>query len=264
MNMKNTAHEETDRQIRQALEALADQVQITPAGFQNLCRSVDQRIEEKPKMKKWNVRRVVVAVAAICVLGSITAVAAGKITQTIGSSSHNEEINDYGQLPDMERQLGFTAKAPENFTNGYAFESAVPNHEEGQDADGNTVKQAVNLSLSYQKEGMNPIFISAADTKMYEEEETPDQTFSHGSVTLGYSCDDYLFLPPDAKPSKEDQAKADAGKLYISYGSDAEERRQYKSVLWEDQGISYILSSFDNTMSPEEFCQMAGEMIDMK
>lgn len=260
----NANREETDRRIRQVLEKQADQVQINSIGFQKMNRLVSQRIEEKPNMKKWNVRKVVVMAAAICVVGSITAVAAGKITQTIGSSSHNEAVYDYGQLADMETKLGFTAKAPEKFSNGYAFKSAVPTHEEGRDKDGNTVKKAVNLDLEYAKEGMNPVFISAAGTKMYDEEEAPDQTFSHGAITLNYSCDNYLFLPPDATPSAEDQAKADAGELYISYGSQAEERQQYKSVLWEDEGILYIISSFDTDMSPEEFCQMAGEMIDMK
>ena len=262
--MRKTDLKEIDRRIEQALESQADQVQITSAGFQRMSRSVSQRIEEKPKMNKWNVKKIVVMAAAICLVGSITAIAGGKITQTIGSSSHDEEIYDYGKLPDMEKQLGFTAKAPEKFTNGYTFECALPNHEEGRDDEGNTIKQAVNLGLNYQKEGMNPVFMSASGTKMYDEEEAPDQTFTHGSISLGYSCDNYLFLPPDAAPSEEDQAKADAGELYISYGSDKEERRQYQSVSWEDQGISYLLSSFDNNMSPEDFCQMAGEVIDTK
>ena len=39
--------------------------------------------------------------------------------------------------------------------------------------------------------------------------------------------DEYLFLPPDQKPSEEDESREAAGELYISYGSVVEERCVY-------------------------------------
>ena len=53
-------------------------------------------------MRKWSARKIVTVAAAVCVLGTITAVAAGKITQT---SSHSYHTNDftYDKLEEMEK-----------------------------------------------------------------------------------------------------------------------------------------------------------------
>ena len=63
--------------------------------------------------------------------------------------------------------------------------------------------------------------------------------------------------------SEEDLAKEAAGELYIGYGSPEVERKEAKQLQWNDGEISYLLMSFDNTMTSEEFAQMAGEIIDM-
>ena len=76
-------------------------------------------------MRKWNMKRVFVVAAAVCVLGTITAVAAGKVVYTSGGGSHLDDFT-YDKLGEMETKLGYTTNAPEVFSNGYRYD------EEGQ------------------------------------------------------------------------------------------------------------------------------------
>ena len=82
-------------------------------------------------MRKWSARKIAVVVAAACVLGSMTAVAAGKITHV---SSHSYHTNDftYEKLGETEERLGFATKAPEAFSNGYRFSVGVPVEQSGK------------------------------------------------------------------------------------------------------------------------------------
>ena len=92
-------------------------------------------------MKKWNMKRVFVVAAAICVLGTITAVAAGKVAYTSGGGSHLDDFT-YDKLGEMETKLGYTTNAPEVFSNGYRFDMGMPTHQDAMDQDGNVIKSA--------------------------------------------------------------------------------------------------------------------------
>lgn len=73
--------------------------------------------------------------------------------------------------------------------------------------------------------------------------------------------DDYLFLPPDQKPSEEDKSREEAGELYISYGAEKEERCVYKNMMWEKDGLSYtMVTSADKTL--EEMAELAKAYMD--
>ncbi len=79
--------------------------------YREMRRSVHRKIEEESGMKKWNMKRVFVVAAAICVLGTITAVAAGKVAYTSGGGSHLDDFT-YDKLGEMETKLGYTTNAP--------------------------------------------------------------------------------------------------------------------------------------------------------
>ena len=86
-------------------------------------------------MRKWSAKKIVVVAAAVCVFGTITAVAAGKIVGIASHSSWNDAVYQYSQVADVEQEIGFEAKVPETFTNGYGFSSALPGGQESRDAD---------------------------------------------------------------------------------------------------------------------------------
>lgn len=241
----------------------AESVQVTPGDTERMKRSVHRKIEEDSRMRKWTVRKVVAVAAAVCVLGSITAVAAGKITQVNSQSSHANDF-PYSQLGKMENKLGFVTKAPEAFSNGYRFGTGVPVERSSMDKDGNVVEKGKDVSLTYKKAGQPDLFLSVEKTNIYEESEQPDQTFDHNGITLQYNSDNYRSVPPDYQVSAEEQAKVDAGELEISYGSREVENQVVQSLSWKDGKTQYIMNTFDNSMTAKEMAQMAGEIIDNK
>lgn len=259
---RQTGGGEADERIRQALVRQADAVGGSPQDSRRMIQSVHRKIEEERKMKKWSAKKIAVVAAAVCVFGTITAVAAGKIVGISSYSSWNDAVYQYGQIGDLEKTAGFEAKTVENFTNGYTFTAALPSSTESKDGDGNVVESGTDLMLHYEKDGMSEVFISASALGVSGDSLKGTQSLEHNGVTLYYSCDHYRFVPPSYEASDEEKALVEAGELFIGYGSDKVEDKENKSVLWKDGGVTYTLSSFDNTMTADEFLQMAAEIVD--
>lgn len=250
--------------IREALNRKAETLKPSSEDAGRMCAVIHERIKEEEKMTgRWSIKKAAAVAAVVCALGTITAVAAGKVTQSISHSDLREEVREYSRAEELRDRLGADVKMPETFSNGYSFRAAVPSHDQGVDEEGNVVTQGENLNVVYGKEGMADVNLDIQITPVYGETAVGDQVFRHGDVVLSYSCDQYLFLPPDQKPSEEDQAREAAGELYISYGSSEEQRKESRYITWSDGGMVYMLLSFDNPMTPEEFAGMAGEIIDM-
>lgn len=213
-------------------------------------------------MKHYSIKKIIITAVVVCTLGSITAVAAGRIAGVSGHSSWKEAFYDYDQVDKMEQKLGYAVKAPKTFSNGFVFSSGMPVHEEARDESGNTIKRSEGLSLIYKKGGMADLTLDIQEAGMMGSRETSDRFFNHNGIVLKYSEDNYRFVPADYEVSAEEQAAVDAGKLYISYGSDKVKNNVVQSISWEDEGTAYIMLAFDSTLSPEDYGEMAGEVID--
>ena len=120
---RNKGAEQMEEQIRQALSRQAETVRVSSQDSQRMIRSVHRKIEEENRMRKWSAKKIVVVAAAVCVFGTITAVAAGKIAGIASYSSWNDAVYQYSKVADMEKEVGFEAKIPEAFANGYGFTS---------------------------------------------------------------------------------------------------------------------------------------------
>lgn len=137
--------------------------------------------------KTWNIRKTVVVAAAVCLVGAMTAVAAGQVKTAISSSSHAEDFTEYSQLAEKEEQLGLKTKAPEAFSNGYRFAYGTPVYSRGEDEQGNVVKEQQDLSLMYSKENMADLSLNIEHGNLFDESDAPDQTAVHEGITLKYS-----------------------------------------------------------------------------
>ena len=240
-----------ERTLRETLKERADALKTGPEDAERMCRAVNQRIEEEGSMRRrWNISKTAAVTAAICIIGAMTAVAAGKATMSYSFSSHDDEFTQYSQLTAAENEIGFDVKAPETFSNGYRFVSGVPVYSQGQDESG--------------KEGQKDLYLDVSKSPLMDEESAWDQTEEHGGITLGYSSNHYRMVPPDYEMTAEEIAQSEAGDLMIAYGSDKITDQTLQSLSWEDNGHLYTLFGFDTGLSPEDFYQMAGEIIDGK
>ncbi|MBT9778572.1 hypothetical protein GPL15_18910 [Clostridium sp. MCC353] len=251
-----------DLKIAGALNREAEKLPVSSWYMENMKRSVHNRIQEGNRMKRYSIKKIIVTAAVVCALGSITAVAAGRIVGIGSHSSWKEAFYDYEQVDKLEQKLGYTMKAPESFSNGFAFSSGMPKHQEAQDESGNVVKKAEGAGINYSKKGMADISLEIEQAGFVNYTKQPDQKFSYNGITFNYSQDNYRFVPPDYQVSEEEQAAMDAGKLYISYGTDKVENNVVQNMYWEDGGTVYTLLAFDSTLGPEDFYEMACEVVD--
>ena len=89
---KQVTRKGLEEQIGRTLCSRAESIQVTSADTERMRHSVHRKIEEESGMRKWNMKRVFVVAAAVCVLGTITAVAAGKVVYTSGGGSHLDDF----------------------------------------------------------------------------------------------------------------------------------------------------------------------------
>ena len=253
-----------EREIKRSLESRARQAVPDSGNLAELRRRVYDQIEEESGMRKWSMRKVVVAAAAICVFASMTAVAAGRIASVTSHSTHEEEITQYSELAAMEEEVGIRTGAPEAFANGFAFASAMPVYSQAEDEEGNAVTSGQGISLTYKKEGMADMNLFAEGTGMYEGSiaDGAQQTFSHNGVTLGYNETHYRFVPGDYEVPEGEKKLVEQGDIDISYGTDQVEDQISRSISWEQDGRAYTLMAFDTALEAEDFYEMACELID--
>lgn len=238
-----------DEQIRGALKERAGEIKVSQGETEQACRKIHRRIEEETGMrKKWSWKKVLVT-------------AAGRIVGIESHSSWKEAVNQYSEAQKMGEELNLTLQIPENFSNGYTFQSALPVHASGQDEEGNAVKEWTGMNLIYQKEGQPDLTIDMEQMQESEGYGVGDETFEYNGIRLVYSKEHYRFVPPEYQVSEEEQAQMDAGELIISYGSPEVQDSEIQSLNWQADGISYGLMIFDSTITPAELVQMAEEII---
>lgn len=248
-----------EKKLADALEAEANKipVEVSASAIDNIMK----KSEEVNIMNRRNYKKIAIVAAAVCIIGSFSVYAASKITSYTSHSSHNDEITDFSKLSEITDELDFNINVPESFTNGYEFESAVPRYTEAMDDSNTIVAERTELGVTYGKAGESSISLSAANKIQGEEPDAGDETFDLNGITLSYSMDEYMFVPPDFEMTEDIQKRVDAGELFVSYGSSEVESNVVKSISWEDDGIRYIMLSFDNSMDSEGFKQMAEEVI---
>lgn len=253
-----------EKKIRNALEKKAKEAHVDSLTSQRIQANVYGAIEEERNMKRKNWKKTAIAAAAICILGSITAMAVGRPAYISSHSSHDEEIRSYGEAIEKQKSFDAQAKSVESFSNGYTFKMAIPKHEEIHDEDHNTMESSVSMAYTYGKEGMNDVVLSAsriAGSMSRTDSQASDRVLKLGNgVELVFSTLVNKFVPPDYEITEEEKKLQEEGKLNVGYGSDQVEIRNSESVIWVQDGISYCLFMFGDDLSAEEMLRMAKEI----
>jgi len=96
-----------------------------------------------------------------------------------------------------------------------------------------------------------------------EESDPASRQESYQGITVKSLEQQYLMLPGDGEVSEADKKLEAEGKLVISYGSSKEERKEFKTISWSEEGIDYLLFTFDD-VKLDTLSGMAKEVIDLK
>lgn len=255
-----------EKQIKEGILAEVSSVPFSETEENRILDAVHQKIGERSKIMKLSKKKMgIVLAAAMIVVGTVTAVAAGRISYLRSGVSLNDEVTEAGQLFDQaEKKLGQKPKAAESLGDGLSFSDGYVTDVEAIDEEGNRVDSYPEVYVHYQGDQQDVTLSVSRPLENLPETEaeyTLEETYQ--DILLQGKVDQYLFLPPSQEPSEEDKKLEEEGRLMISYGSETEQREAFKSIAWNEDGLHYLLFSFDE-IGLEELAGYAKEIIDME
>ena len=239
-----------DRIMKEALSEKVQYVEPSEQLLANIHQKVDERRKENGFMK-YDMRKMVAAVAAICAL-SVTCYAAGQLGGVV--SSGTPDIETFARLEKAEKKLGYDAKYVETFKNGMTFQYGGTGETQGQEENGNPMgKKYKTMTVSYADEAGNKVNLMIDGGSPYAD--------TGVEVETGYSSDTYLFLPNEDALTEEYKAMQDAGEIYISYGTADVQWNELENYSWEDNGVFYSLTASDCGFGEDVMAAMAAEIM---
>ena len=243
-----------EREIKEMLHQCADELHA-PDSMQ---ARVKFALNNAPARKRhlWSKRFVAVAaVAAIAVTGAFAAGGMGGIFSKGWSDQRLDLSSTQAHLADAGVALTLPDKIGEyTFSYGSDVDTTARNDmgetEKVSEVDATYTKDGAELNLSAHKS-----YTVFTEDEM--ENPVPATTAEVNGVTLNYR-----FVPDDYEKSDEEKQQEKSGELVISYyGSDEVEDKMFQSVLWEQDGVTYLISGFDTGLDAQTMFDMAAELV---
>lgn len=241
-----------DSKIKKALQLKADEI----SASESVLFEIKNNLKERKNMKKTSFR-ILIAVAAMCIIGTVGTIGAGKIATISSHSSHLDEIKEFPAQQELKKYIDFTPKYTETL-GGYKFLYAIPVDSTASDSDGNKIGDYKEMNFSYDV-GKGDLSLSASP-RMVEDFENMEKINLDG-VDLYYSKLANKFVPPDYVPTEEEEKLVESGELNIGYGSDKIEEKNSQSIFWVEDGIQYTLFEMGTDIQKDELISMAKEVI---
>ena len=263
---KNSEWQQTERIVRDTLQSIGKRIEASDSLRQRIDFQVENRLKEERRMKHMNMKKVVIGVAAAClVLGTIAVAGSGVVSIT----GHSSSIPDYTKYEDMakaEAEIGYTVDAVESFGNGFHFKDIHIAEETLQDESGQVLGEEKSIKIKYSR-GKEEVTVSVRKILPGENAEILmgsdfDKTIRADGVTAGYSCDTYKAVPPDYELTEEDRKNMESGHFQLAYGTDEVEISKSYYTGWIKDGMVYSIHGFDLSMGADEMLGMAQEIIE--
>lgn len=248
-----------EREIKEMLHQCGDGLHA-PDSMQ---ARVKFALNNAPARKRhlWSKRFVAVAtVAAIAVTGAFAAggmggiFSKGRSDQRLDLSSTQAHLADAGVVLTLPDKIG-------EYTFSYGSDVATT----ARNGVGETEKIA-EVDATYTKDGAELNLSAHKSYTVFTEDEmenpVPATTAEVNGVTLTYRDAHYRFVPDDYEKSDEEKQQEKSGELVISYyGSDEVEDKMFQSVLWEQDGVTYLISGYDTGLDAQTMFDMAAELV---
>ncbi|KHD15616.1 hypothetical protein [Clostridium butyricum] len=267
--MKNR-DEKFELDIKECLKNEAYKV----SASENMFFKVRNEILRKDEKRNFNMKnkflrpKTALIAGVICVLTTVTCVAATNLSGWYSSSSKLTEIKTFPTEKIVQDKVGFTPKYVESFSNGFKFKTFNYSNNEIKNEKGDDVDKFKGADFEYTRDGYEKnqyLNISAEkiDQKYIDENKLNNvATENYNGITIEYTSNQYKAVPEGYEPSEEEKELENKGLLQIGYGSNEIEVSQNQAVIWYEDGISYcILNSNYNDLDKEDMINMAIEVI---
>lgn len=247
-----------EREIKEMLHQCGDGLNA-PDQLKTRVSFALRNAPAKPR-KLWGKRLVAVAaVAAIAVTGAFAAGGMGGIFSQGWSNQRMSLDKTQSHLADAGVQMVLPDKIGEfTFDFGSDVDTTATN-------DMGESEKIAEVDAAYTKDGVTLHFSAHKSYTVFGEDEmenpVPAVTTEVNGTTLTYRDAHYRFVPASYQPTEEEQQMENDGSLVISYGSDEVTDQQFQSVLWEKDGVTYLISGFDTGLDAQTMFNMAAEII---
>ncbi len=257
-----------ETELGKALHDIGERVEASDELKCRIDRRLIQMEKEKQNMKRFSVKRVVIGVAAACLMVGTVCVAGSGLKSYVCGGSAIPEYTKFEDLTKAEQEAGFEVNAIEKFHNGYALEGINVNLSSIVNEAGKKEEELKDIYIRYKKDGKG-FFLTAHELFESEDPETivkgdkvPDQVIQVGDVEVVFNHYTYKFVPVGYELTEEDKKNLERDDYEISYGADEIQIGQYMSVTWLDDGILYHIGGHDLSFDAEEMLNMAKEVIE--
>ena len=251
--------ENMDKRIRETLLKSCDEI----FASQRLKQQIDESIslKEEKSMKTISMKKVIIGVAAASLLLS-GAVFAGHTAYMAAGVPSMPEYESYAQISEAETRLGYAADHVETFRNGYSFAGASIGTDYAYDENGQRLYSYEEMDIDYKKEGEPSLCLTIEKhVESLYGDIVPEEVRTCDGITIGYWKEEFSVVDTDyvvTKKELEEMKAADAD-ISIEWNENTAETSHH--VMWEKEGICYMLFGFDVTLSPDEMMDMAEEII---
>ena len=214
------------------------------------------------KMKRFKVKRTIVAAAVLCLLFSTVVIASTGIMYSV-SHSVKGEYTDYSDLAKAEERAGIWPKVPESFANGYSFKEASVVENEYRGENDEVIDTFKSIMTAYTKPGEDMIAIYATPDRFFEvaEPEKADKKTSIDGTEVYYFVTPYKGVPADYELTEEDMRRQKEEGLQIGVGVDEIFEKQVCNCMWIRDGVGYDMLCTDSVIPAETMFDMAQEII---
>lgn len=250
-----------DEYMHDSMKEIAQDVQPDPRMRARVMNAVQI---ERTKSRPRRMRFAVVAAAMVCVLIG-GAFAAGPIVGLASSMNFNQMSTSLDDEAKVEKEAGFTVRLPETL-NGASFDNMVAQPVDAIDADGNTVYSYQEFAAFY-RDGDTKPFLSVIKSENHSSGDTSDKTIVDtrevNGITMTYREIPTILLPGSGEemPTDEEQAAADRGEIFISYGTPTREDGMYHTIDWDEDGLHYAIASNDGDWTADDFFAAAEDVL---
>ena len=250
-----------DEYMHDSMKEIAQDVQPDPRMRARVMNAVQI---ERTKSRPRRMRFAVVAAAMVCVLIG-GAFAAGPIVALTSSTNANDLSFSLSDEAKVEKEAGFTVRLPETL-NGASFDNMVAQPVDAIDADGNTVYSYQEFYASY-RDGATQPFMTVIKSENDSDEGVNDKTIVDtrevNGITMTYREIPTILLPGSGEemPTDEEQAAADRGEIFISYGTPTREDGMYHTIDWDEDGLHYAIASNDGDWTADDFFAAAEDVL---
>ncbi len=251
--------ENIDKRIGETLQKSCDDI----FASQRLKQKIDESIslKEEKRMKTISVKKVAIGVAAACLLLS-GAVFAGHTAYMAAGVPSMPEYENYAQISEVETRLGYAADHVETFQNGYSFAGASIGTNYAYDENGQRLYSYEEMDIDYKKEGEPSLYLAIEKpVESLYGDIVPEAVRTCEGITIKYWKVEFSVVDTDYVVTKKEieEMKAADADISIEWNENTAETSHH--VMWEKEGICYMLSGFDVTLSPDEMMDMAEEII---